>query len=201
MDKIKHIILAAIVGLTVGFCIGLWQPDRQNTVEIKEVIKYRDTSYSRLDLNKPISLLKTPVSRVPHVYYFPVNDTSVIIKDSIRYIMLDREFKFLNKDNIDIWYSGIDPTIDSLHVRHSEKTITQTISASPRKWSINVFTGADLGKTFDCQYITPNIGAELNYNKWTFGASAGFSREIKEQTQLAPYVELNLKYNIFSTGR
>ena len=201
MDKIKHIILAAIVGLVVGFCIGLWQPDRQNTVEIKEVIKYRDTSYSRLDLNKPISLPKTPMSRVPHVYYFPVKDTSVIIKDSIRYIMLDREFKFLNKDNIDIWYSGIDPSIDSLHTRHSEKTVTQTISAPPRKWSINAFAGVDLVKTFNSQYVAPNIGAELNYNKWTFGASAGFSMEIREHTQLVPYAELNLKYNILSIGR
>lgn len=199
MGNIKKFICIALTGLITGFFIGFLARAKFAKPEVKEVTVYRNVPYSRLDLSDYMSMKATPVSKVPKVVYIPDTVLKETIKDSIRYVMLDREFRFLSKDNVDIWYSGVDPSIDSLHFRFPEKTTTHTTS-SPQKWSLDLNAGLDIGKT-NGYYASPNIGLDFRYNRWTFGASAGVDVKLQQQTQLIPYVEGSLKYSIFSTGR
>lgn len=200
MENIRKIIYIALAGLIAGFCIGFSVRAKYAKPEIKEVVVYRNVPYSRLDLSDYMSLKSTPVSKVPQVLYIPDTIVKEIVKDSIRYVMLDREFRFLSKDNVDIWYSGVDPSIDSLYFRFPEKTTTQTISATPRKWSLDLNAGVDITR-MNGYFASPNVGVDFRYNRWTFGASAGIDIKLQRQTQLTPYVEGSLKYSILSIGR
>lgn len=194
------LIYVALAGLMTGFCIGFAVRAKCAKPEIKEVTKYLNVPYSRLDLSDYMSLTVSPVSRVPRVVYIPDTVFKETVKDSVRYITLDREFRFLSKGNVDIWYSGVDPSIDSLHFRFPEKTITQTISATPRKWSLDLNAGFDICR-MNGYFASPNIGVDFRYNKWTFGVNTGVDIKLQQQTQLTPYIVGSLKYNIFSIGR
>lgn len=90
---------------------------RSPKVEREEVVVYKDTSYSRLSLGDITELDVPKVKGVPSLLYIPETDVKIEYRDSIRYVVLDREHKFLDNPDVKIWYSGVDPTIDSLQVK------------------------------------------------------------------------------------
>lgn len=113
------LILATIA--IVCFLLGTLMP-RSPKVETRDVVVYRDTSYSRLSLGDIKKLDVPEVKGVPSVLYIPEVEVRTVVKDSIRYVMLNREHKILENPDVKIWYSGVDPSIDSLQVhRRMEK--------------------------------------------------------------------------------
>lgn len=203
MDTIRKLIYAGAAGVIFGCFVGAFVRGRLIKPRVAETVRieYRDTSYSRRDLSKPMELKTSPVAKVPQFIFIPQTETKTIVKDSIRYVMLEREHRFLSKDNVDIWYSGIDPSIDSLRVKYAATHYTNVQAQTKAKWAFNVYGGLDVGRTGTGHYASPNIGVELNYNRWSFGCSGGFDMNLQQQTQLMPFVEVNLKYNILSIGR
>lgn len=115
------IIIAAIA--IAAFLLGTLMP-RSPKVETRDVVVYRDTSYSRLSLGDIKKLDVPEVKGVPMVVYVPEVEVRTVIKDSISYVVLDREHKILENPDVKIWYSGVNPTIDSLQVKR--QTVIQT---------------------------------------------------------------------------
>ena len=132
----QYVIIALIA---VGcFLLGTLMP-RSPKVQERTVVKYRDTSYSRLSLGETKTLHIPEVNGVPSVLYIPEVEVRTIVKDSIRYVVLDRQHKVLENDDVKIWYSGIDPTIDSLRVRR--RTVIQKEPWKRHKIGLEAETG------------------------------------------------------------
>lgn len=116
----KDKIIVAVIAIA-AFLLGTLMP-RSPKVETRDVVVYRDTSYSRLSLGDIKKLDVPEVKGVPMVVYVPETEVKIEYRDSIRYVVLDREHKVLENPDVKIWYSGVDPAIDSIQVRrHIEK--------------------------------------------------------------------------------
>lgn len=177
------IITAAIV--LAAFLFGTLMP-RSPKVETRDVVVYRDTSYSRMAMGTIKTLDVPEVSGAPSVLYVPETDVRVEYRDSIRYVVLDREHKFLENDDVKIWYSGVNPTIDSLQVRR------RVINKDPQKrHSIGLET--KIGYYGDFGFMT---GATYRYEafKWLeMSANVGYNVYTDK-----PYVCFGMDLKIYS---
>ena len=175
------LILATIA--IVCFLLGTLMP-RSPKVETRDIVVYRDTSYSRLSLGDTKKLDVPEVKGVPSLLYIPETEIRTVVKDSIRYVVLDREHKFLDNEDVKIWFSGVDPTIDSLQVkRHT------VIQKEPWKRH-SVSLSGEIG------FNTLGLGAEYEYNvfKWfSVSANAGYDFYMKQ-----PYVLAGAKIRLYS---
>lgn len=111
----KDKIIISVIAI-VAFLLGTLMP-RSPKVETRDVLVYRDTSYSRLSLGDIKKLDVPEVKGVPSVLYIPETEVKIEYRDSIRYVVLNREHKVLDNPDVKIWYSGVNPTIDSLQVK------------------------------------------------------------------------------------
>lgn len=178
----KQALTIAIIAI-VSFLLGTLMP-RSPKVETRDIVVYRDTSYSRLSLGDIKKLDVPEVRGVPSVLYVPEVEVRTVIKDSIRYMVLDREHKFLDNPDVKIWYSGIDPTIDSLQVKR--QTIVQKEPWKRHSISLSGEVGFNM----------LGVGAEYEYNvfKWfSVSANAGYDFYMKQ-----PYVSANAKVRLYS---
>lgn len=173
-----------IAVIAIGsFLLGTLMP-RSPKVETRDIVVYRDTSYSRLSLGDIKKLDVPEVRGVPSVLYVPEVEVRTVIKDSIRYVVLDREHKFLENPDVNIWYSGIDPTIDSLQVKR--QTIVQ--KEPWKRHSISL--SGDVG------FNMLRAGAEYEYSvfKWfSVSANAGYDFYMRQ-----PYVSASAKFRLYS---
>lgn len=116
----KQALIIAVIAVG-AFLLGTLMP-RSPSPKLERIVEYRDTSYSRLSLGDIKKLDVPEVKGVPMVVYVPEVEVRTVVKDSIRYVMLNREHKILENPDVKIWYSGVDPSIDSLQVhRRMEK--------------------------------------------------------------------------------
>lgn len=167
----------------LSFLLGTLTCHRPNS-EPERIVEYRDTSYSRLNIGTIFKLDKPKVSQVPSVVFIPETEVKIEYRDSIRYIVLDREHKFLDNPDVKIWYSGVDPTIDSLQVkRHT------VIQKEPwKRHSISL--SGDVG------FNMLGVGVEYEYNvfKWfSVSADAGYDFYMKQ-----PYIMASAKIRLYS---
>lgn len=116
----KQAITIAVIAIA-AFLLGTLMP-RSSSPKLERIVEYRDTSYSRLSLGDIKNLDVPEVKGVPMVVYVPEVEVRTVVKDSIRYVLLNREHKILENPDVKIWYSGVDPSIDSLQIhRRMEK--------------------------------------------------------------------------------
>lgn len=119
-----------ILVLVVGFVIGiLCRPNhfRDATDMVKDTLVIYDTTrYSKLELASKSYMLNVPKIERPSLVYIPADSTTIIYRDSIRYVTLPRQYFFTSTDDVEIWHSGIDSTIDSLNVVRKTQEITKT---------------------------------------------------------------------------
>ena len=175
------LILATIA--IVCFLLGTLMP-RSPKVERQDVVVYRDTSYSRLSLGDIKKLEVPEIKGVPSVIYVPETEVKIEYRDSIRYVVLDREHKVLDNPDVKIWYSGVDPTIDSLQVKRQ-------IVIQKEPWKRHsVSLSGEIG------FNTLGLGAEYEYNvfKWfSVSTKAGYDFYQKQ-----PYVLAGAKIRLYS---
>ena len=175
------LILATIA--VVCFLLGTLMP-RSPKVETRDVVVYRDTSYSRLSLGEPKKLDVPEVKGIPSLLYIPEIEIRTVVKDSIRYVVLDREHKFLDNEDVKIWFSGVDPSIDSLQVkRHT------VIQKEPWKRH-SVSLSGEVG------FNTLGLGAEYEYDVFDWfsvSANAGYDFYMKQ-----PYVLAGTKIRLYN---
>lgn len=173
-----------IAAIAIGsFLLGTLMPHSPSP-KPERIVEYRDTSYSRLDMGTVFKLETPQVSRVPSIIFIPETEVKIEYRDSIRYVVLDREHKFLDNPDVKIWYSGVNPTIDSLQVkRHT------VIQKEPwRRHSVSL--SGEVG------FNMLGVGAEYEYSifRWlSVSANAGYDFYVKQ-----PYVSANAKVRLYS---
>ena len=129
--------------------------------------------------------------------YVPMLDT-VRVKDTV-YLALQSQKKIYKEDDFYAEVSGYRVNIDYIEVYPTVTTITKTETviekASP--WRFNVVVGVDYGRMEE-RYVTPNIGAEIGWKRWSVTASAGARMMVREGNTLAPipYAEAGVRYRI-----
>ena len=174
-----------IAVIAIGaFLLGTLMPQSPVSVEKETVVEYRYRYYSRPDVGMVTDLDIPAVRGVPSVLYIPETEVRVEYRDSIRYVALDREYKLLENPDVKIWYSGIDPTIDSLQVKTSA-----VIQKEPwKRHSISL--SGEVG------FNMLGAGAEYEYSifRWlSVSANAGYDFYMKQ-----PYISASAKFRLYS---
>lgn len=138
----KDIIIGAAllaIGLIIGvLCSRRYFRSREPIVQKDTIVVYDTLRYSRLDLKDKTYQLTKPKVGTPKMVFIPEYSTDIIYRDSIRYVTLPREYFYTNANNVEIWHSGIDSTIDSLNVVHKTDVITKTIKPATKHHSLGV---------------------------------------------------------------
>lgn len=125
MKKIIPYIIVLAVGVVLGL---LYRPEhiREESIRVDTTFVYDTIKYSRLELAMNTYKLKVPKVDKNKYVYVPSDSVSVVYKDSIKYVMMPREYFYTEADGVKIWHSGIDSTIDSLNVERKTAYITTT---------------------------------------------------------------------------
>lgn len=177
----KDKITIAVIAVS-AFLLGTLMP-RAPKVERNEVVVYRDTSYSRIDIGRITNLEVPEIKGVPSLLYIPETEIRIEYRDSIRYIVMDREHKFLENDDVKVWYSGVDPTIDSLRIkRHT------IIQKEPwKRHSVGLEADAGIGLSAGFIY-------EYDVFRWmSVSAKTGYDFYVEK-----PYVAVGLNLRLYS---
>ena len=181
----KDKIIIAVIAIA-AFLLGTLMP-RSPKVETRDVVVYRDTSYSRLYLGDIKNLDVPEVKGVPSVLYVPETEVKIEYRDSIRYLVLNREHKILENPDVKIWYSGVNPTIDSIAVR--TRTVVQKEPWKRHTIGIEGETGyyGNFG-------LMAGVVYEYDIFKWLFvSAKAGYDFHIEK-----PYVAFGAEIRLYS---
>lgn len=181
----KQALTIAVIAIA-AFLLGTLMP-RSPKVETRDVVVYRDTSYSRLSLGDIKKLDVPEVKGVPSVLYIPETEVKIEYRDSIRYVMLNREHKILENPDVKIWYSGVDPTIDSIAVR--TRTVVQKEPWKRHSIGLEGESGyyGDFGLMAGAVY-------EYDIFRWlSVSAKAGYDFHIEK-----PYVAFGAEIRLYS---
>lgn len=156
-------IFAYIGVMIVGVVIGCLLPDYHFRDEVKmaqrdTIVRYDTMRYSRLELVTNSNALKIPKIDVPKLAFLDVEKVDTIYKDNVMYLTYPRESYYTKAKDVEIWYSGIDSTIDSLNVVQKTQNIKETEQVKVARNSISL--GIEAG------YLnTPSLPIYLEYGR------------------------------------
>lgn len=152
-----------ILLLFSGIVIGCLLPDHHFRDEVKMVqrdtiVRFDTIRYSRLELVANSNALKIPKIDVPKLAFLDVEKVDTIYKDNVMYLTYPRENYYTKAKDVEIWYSGIDSTIDSLNVVQKTQNIKETQQVKVARNSIS------LG--IEASYLTtPSLPIYLEYGR------------------------------------
>ncbi len=128
-----------LVIFLIGAFAGIWahrQYHRTHTeeeVQRDTVVRHDTIKYSKLELIGKNYTLDVPKIKRREYVFIPADSTTIIYRDSVRYVTLPRQYFYTKVKDAEIWHSGIDSTIDSLNIVVKTAEITKnTISAQPK---------------------------------------------------------------------
>ena len=156
-------IFAYIGVMVVGVVIGCLLPDYHFRDEAKmlqrdTIVRFDTIRYSRLELVTNSNALKIPKIDVPKLAFLDVEKVDTIYKDNVMYLTYPRESYYTKAKDVEIWYSGIDSTIDSLNVVQKTQNIKETQQVKVTRNSIS------LG--IEASYMSvPSIPIYLEYSR------------------------------------
>ena len=154
---IPHIVIL-IVGIVIGtLCRGHYARDKVTT-QRDTVTVYKTRYYSRLELKAKTIRLEVPKIDVRQRVFVPADSVTIIYRDSVRYVTMPRQNYFTKTEEVQIWHSGVDSTIDSLSLLFPTTTIAQTekVARKPKKHAIGIGIEANYSTTF-------NMPVQLEY--------------------------------------
>lgn len=131
-------LLVLLLGVVVAICTPPIIKYRHSQVQKDTVYVYDTIRYSRLDLKTYMHKLDLRKIETPSLVFIPEESTKIIYKDSVRYVTLPREYFYTRTNEAEIWYSGVNPTIDSLAIFQKTATVTQTIKAPQKKNAVSL---------------------------------------------------------------
>lgn len=152
-----------IVGIAVG-CFTTRCFFKQDKVsQIDTLIVYKRVGYSRIDLKDKTYKINVPDIDVPELVLIPADSTSIIYKDSVRYVTAERQFFYTRTPEVEIFHSGIDSRIDSLNVYAKSTIISNRIMSKEKKHSFGVGIEASYSKDF---YVPLQIEYSYKMNRF-----------------------------------
>lgn len=157
MKKVCTYLILVIVGIAVGSFTTSCFFKQDKVSQIDTLIVYKKIGYSRIDLKGRTYKINVPDIDVPELVLIPADSTSIIYKDSVRYVTLPRQFFYTRTTEAEIFHSGIDSRIDSLNVYMRNTNITQVIRSREKKHSIGIGIEANYAKAF-------NMPVQLEYS-------------------------------------
>lgn len=190
-EKIKILLLAVLLamGLMLASFLAGWkirgekmQPPIADTIRIERV----DT----VTLVEP--MVDTLIRYVNRLY--PVAVTDTVWRNDTMFVTLPYEHRYYSvPDTLDVWYSGVDPRIDSARVyeHHTTEIIRQPyeVAKMPR---LTLDLGA--GAFYTDKSINPCLVGEMRYNakKTTFSAYGAINHEGKWGAGVGVTYRMNL---------
>ena len=194
-EKIKILLLAVLLamGLMLASFFAGWkirgekmQPPVADTIRIERV----DT----VTLVEP--MVDTLIRYVDRLYPVAVHDTTFVVRhttDSI-WISLPYEHRYMTKeDTLEVWYSGIDPKIDSakVYMHHTTEIVKQPyeVARMPRL-TLDVGVAA----LYHERQVFPFLVGEMRYNakKTTWSAYGVVNHEGKWGAGVGVTYRMNL---------
>lgn len=126
----KDIIIGAlllVIGIVLGDLLGgKCRVPSKDSMQTDTLIVYDTMRYSALELKGKTYTLDIPKISGAMVL-LPIEKTDTIVKENKVYIAMEREWRYTETDDVQIWHSGIDSTIDSLNVIRRTEYITETV--------------------------------------------------------------------------
>lgn len=137
----KNIIIGAlllVIGIVGGvFLCRAFHHDKVEVVQKDTVVMHDTIRYSRLKLDYETLRLDLPKIGKKEYVFIVEDSTTIIYRDSIRYVTALRDFFYTRTPEVEIWHSGIDSRIDSLNVFRSSSVITQSVSRKEKLHEIS----------------------------------------------------------------
>lgn len=136
--------LLYIVIFLIGALAGMWAHRQYHfrgvtkMIQNDTIVRFDTIRYSRFELVRNTYELDIPKIDNPRMVLIPYDSTTIIYRDSVRYVTLPRQFFYTNTDDVEIWHSGIDSTIDSLNVVRKTREITKTTHTKPKLNSLGI---------------------------------------------------------------
>lgn len=189
MRKYIIFIILLAVGVLSGMFIGRSMRPKSEVQIQRDTVTVRDTvtEYYPAEVGK----------EEKEVVKVAVTDT-VRIRDTL-YLNLQTEKKIYKGDDYYAEVSGYMASLDRIDVypKTTTITVTQTVTQKPKSMAFSLYLGLDAGKA-STQYITPNIGAEIDYKRWSLGVEAGADIGMINRVIQKPvlYLEGGFKYNL-----
>ena len=127
-----------LICLVVGILLGAGVCHNYHVKTVPDIQKdttyiYEKVPYSRLDLGKMSVQITVPEIDVPKMVFIREDSTTIIYRDSVRYVTLPRDYYYTSTNDVEIWHSGIDSTIDSLNVVRKSANITNVYKPKEKK--------------------------------------------------------------------
>lgn len=159
MQKIFAYIGVMIVGVVIGCLLPDYHfRDETKMLQRDTIVRLDTIRYSRLELVANSNALKIPKIDVPKLAFLDVEKVDTIYKDNVMYLTYPRESYYTKAKDVEIWYSGIDSTIDSLNVVQKTQNIKETQQVKVSRNSIS------LG--IEASYLTtPSLPIYLEYGR------------------------------------
>lgn len=132
-----------LICLVVGILLGAGVCHNYHVKTVPDIQKdttyiYEKVPYSRLDLEKMSVQITVPEVDVPKMVFIREDSTTIIYRDSVRYVTLPREYYYTSTNDVEIWHSGIDSTIDSLNIVRKSANVTNVYKPKDKKNSLSL---------------------------------------------------------------
>lgn len=133
-----------LVIFLIGALAGMWahrQYHFRDTTKMPQndtIVRLDTIKYSRFELVRNTYKLDIPKISRPELVHIPADSTTIIYRDSVRYVAMPRQYFYTKTEDAQIWHSGIDSTIDSLNVFRRNATITQTIQPVTKRNALSI---------------------------------------------------------------
>lgn len=131
-----------LVIFLIGALAGMWAHrqyhfrDATKMSQNDTIVRLETIKYSNLELIGKNYRLDIPKVNAPELVYIPSDSTTIIYRDSIRYVTLPRQYYFTKTEDVEIWHSGVDSRIDSLNVFRQTKIITR--QPAPKRHTLSL---------------------------------------------------------------
>lgn len=157
-----------LVIFLIGALAGMWAHRQYHFRGVTKmpqndtIVRFDTIRYSRLELTTNSYRLDIPKVSTPEWVYVPSDSTTIIYRDSVRYVTLPRQYFFTRTADAEIYHSGIDSRIDSLNVFHKTQTITHTQTVSQTVTKRNELS-LGIGLAYSTDLFAP-VQLEYSYN-------------------------------------
>lgn len=199
MKDARHITIAVVLGVMLLFVgalvsgIVFWNKGYNKAIARCEELKPDTITITKVDTVTLVeNKVDTLIRIVNRLYPVAVHDT--IVEDSVVYVELPYEHRYYAlPDTLEVWYSGVDPRIDSARVYayHTTEIIKQPYEV----WRMPRLT-ADVGVTafYSDNRVNPFLVGEVAYNAkhTTFSAFGAVNHEGKWGAGIGVTYRMNL---------